>query len=136
MKILNVAISVFMLTSCNVGGENKNVQSGDSEKMISRNSISKTKKGNDIARSQASRTLEEQILGIWAVVGDENATFVISKETITYPDQNQSYRYALTNDSLYVKFDRYDDQYLVTMKGPDTLILKGDEKQVYYRFRN
>lgn len=82
-----------------------------------------------------NNSIRDKILGIWAFVGDENATFVIDKDKITYPDQNASYKYFLTNDSLHIKFDGYDGNYLVKARGADTLVLVGDEQQVYYRFK-
>jgi len=78
---------------------------------------------------------EDKILGAWAAVGDENATFVIGKGKITYPDHNASYQYVLTNDSLHIKFEGYDGNYLVKMRGSDSLVLIGDERQVFYRFK-
>ena len=93
-----------------------------------------------IAESGAQKTetdndMRDKILGIWSFVGDENATFVIAKDKITYPDKNASYKYILRNDSILIKFDGFDGNYLVKTRGADTLILKGDEEQVYYRFK-
>jgi hypothetical protein len=76
-----------------------------------------------------------RILGIWAFVGDENASFVIEKDKITYPDHNASYKYVIANDSIHIKFDGFDGNYLVRTKGMDPLVLTGDEQQVYYRFK-
>jgi hypothetical protein len=63
------------------------------------------------------------------------ATFVITKDKITYPDQNAAYKYSLVDDSMHIKFDGYDGNYLVQTKGSDTLVLVGDERQIYYRFK-
>jgi hypothetical protein len=70
-----------------------------------------------------------------AAIGEENATFVIAKDKITYPDQNATYKHALVNDSMHIKFDGYEGNYLVKTKGSDTLVLMGDEQQIYYRFK-
>lgn len=86
-------------------------------------------------KKMGSNSISDRILGIWAAIGDENATFVIDKSKITYPDQNASYEYTLVNDSMHIKFDSYDGNYLVKMKSLDTLILVGDEQQIYYRFK-
>jgi hypothetical protein len=85
--------------------------------------------------SSNSNELRPKILGIWAFVGDENATFVIENDKITYPDHNASYKYVIANDSIHIKFDGYYGNYLVTTRGVDTLVLVGDEQQVYYRFK-
>lgn len=86
-------------------------------------------------KGAVNKGIRSGILGIWAAVGDENATFVIAQDKITYPDQSASYEYTLINDSIHIKFDGYDGNYLVRKVGSDTLVLVGDEQQVYYRFK-
>ncbi len=39
------------------------------------------------------------------------------------------------NDSLKIKYDDYEGSFLIKMKGKDTLILSGDEEQVYHRIK-
>jgi hypothetical protein len=77
-----------------------------------------------------------QILGIWAFVGSENATFVIKKKEIYYVDEFTSYKYSIINDSLKIKYPDDLGAFKIKMKGLDTLILSGDEDQVYYRFND
>jgi hypothetical protein len=89
----------------------------------------------DVKKSKDTQQIVSAIFGIWAITGDENATFVITKDKITYPDQNASYNYVFKNDSLHIKFDGYDGNYLLKSRGPDTIVLIGDEKQVYHRFK-
>ena len=79
--------------------------------------------------------LKSKIEGIWAYIGEENATFVIEDSTIFYPDHGATYKYFLAGDSLKIKFDDYDGNYLVKMRGPDTLVTTGDEEHVYFRFK-
>jgi len=91
---------------------------------------------NDTSKKENTfNNLKDRIVGIWAAMGEENATFVIAKDTITYPDQNASYTYALVNDSMLIRFDGYIGRYLVKIKTSDTLILTGDDQQVYYRLK-
>jgi hypothetical protein len=89
--------------------------------------------GDTVKREVTSDRARDRILGIWVAVGEENATFVIGKDSIEYPDQNLSYKYRLIGDSMHIHYDGYDGNYSVTMKGGDTLVLTGDERQVYYR---
>lgn len=90
----------------------------------------------DTTRREASdHGLKDKMIGIWAFVGDENPSFVIDQKKITYPDQDKKYSYVLQGDSIHIKFDGYDGNYLVKTRGADTLVLKGDEEQVYYRFK-
>ena len=110
------------------GGENheKGVSAGTSIMAVK----------SDTARKKVmDNRVGDKILGIWAYAGDENATFVIAKGKITYPDQNASYKYILTGDSLRIKFPGYEGNYLVKTRGADTLVLKGEDEQVYYRFK-
>jgi hypothetical protein len=85
--------------------------------------------------SNIARPLKSRIKGIWAAVGEENATFVIKDSTIFYPDHNDTYKYSLKADSIFIRFDGFVGRYLIRMHGNDTLITRGDDKQVYYRFK-
>lgn len=87
-----------------------------------------------VSREQTSINPKDRILGVWTALGEENATFVIGPDSITYPDQNRSFRYAFTGDSLHIRFDEYEGHYSVAKIGPDTLIMMGDERQVFYRY--
>ncbi|MBS1600422.1 MAG: hypothetical protein JST75_19490 [Bacteroidetes bacterium] len=78
---------------------------------------------------------KDQILGTWAAEGQQNATFVIQKNKIFYPDQNASYKYDLSNDHIKIKYDGFDGEYIVIKQSADTLVFLGNEKQVYYRFK-
>jgi hypothetical protein len=74
------------------------------------------------------------LLGIWAAVGEENASFVIDGKKITYPDSFKSFPYFLNKDTLTIQYDDYQLKSLVRLRSPDTLIMIGDEKQLFYRF--
>ena len=82
-----------------------------------------------------STAIIEKILGIWGIVGDENASFDIQKNKFFYPESSKSYKYKIVNDSLKIKYDDYEGAFLIKMKGKDTLVLIGDEEQTYYRFK-
>jgi hypothetical protein len=86
-------------------------------------------------KDPVDKGLKDKILGLWAAVGDENATFEIGKDKITYPDQNAAYKYVVSGDSIHIRFDGFSGDYKVRKKGGDTLVFVGDEEQVYYRFK-
>jgi hypothetical protein len=90
---------------------------------------------SDKGGEEGSNGLRDEIMGTWAAAGEENATFVLEKNTIIYPDHNASYKYLLEKDSLKIKFDGYDGNYLIRKRGKDTLIMVGKEEQVFFRFR-
>jgi hypothetical protein len=75
------------------------------------------------------------ILGIWAALDDANATFVISKDSINYPDHGATYKYELDGDQLHIKFDGFVESCLVRMRGADTLLLIDRRTDVFRRFR-
>jgi hypothetical protein len=79
--------------------------------------------------------LNEKIIGTWAFVGDENPSFIIGEKTITYPDLDKIYFYSLHVDIMYIQFDGFKRDYMVRMSSADTLMLLGDDEQIYYRFR-
>jgi hypothetical protein len=89
----------------------------------------------DTTRNDAAgKGVKDKILGLWAAVGDENATFEIGKDQITYPDENAAYKYVVSGDSIHIRFDGFSGDYKVRKRGADTLVFVGDEEQVYYRF--
>jgi len=88
------------------------------------------------AQSSEPRPLKSRIKGIWANVGDENASFVIKDSTIFYPDHNSTHKYILKGDTVKIKYDGFVGRFLISMRGNDTLVMKGDEESVYYRFDN
>jgi hypothetical protein len=44
--------------------------------------------------------------------------------------------FQANDQDWYLKFDGYNGSYKIDLIGLDTLILVGDEKQVYVRFKN
>jgi len=91
--------------------------------------------GKLFAQSPNKTISKDEILGTWAAEGQQNVTFVIQKNKIVYPEQNKSYKYALENDRIKIKYDGFDGDYLVIKQSADTLVFVGNEKQVYYRFK-
>ena len=123
-------LSIF-LTDCHNGKNPPPQAGGDTIDVEKSDSLAR-----DTTRKETGdHGLKDKIIGIWAAVGDENATFVIDQKKITYPDQDKKYSYVLLGDSIHIKFDGYDGNYLVSTRGSDTLVLKGDDEQVYYRFK-
>jgi hypothetical protein len=101
----------------------------------------KKSKGTGAADYPTPDNLKEQITGYWALAGSENATFVLEKYKIFYPDQSATYRYELLSDTLKIFYGDYVGNFRVKMRGLDTLVLKTDEKgsdedQIYFRFKN
>lgn len=82
-----------------------------------------------------ARSPFEHLPGNWALLGDDNTSFVIEKKKITYPSTFKSYPYAVKGDSVKIRYDDYEGSFRVTMRGRDTLVLTGDEAQVYYRVK-
>lgn len=91
--------------------------------------------GKLFAQSPDKTISKDEILGTWAAEGQQNATFIIQKNKIVYPDQNHSYKYALENNRIKIKYDGFDGNYAVIKQSADTLVFVGNEKQVYYRFK-
>ena len=83
----------------------------------------------------SSPGLADKIQGIWGISGEETASFVIREDKIIYPEIDAGYRYSLKNDSIKIKYDEDERVFALHIQGPDTLILTGNEKQVYYRYK-
>lgn len=140
-KVLSATCFIcVILLACNSNGGNeksKVVSSADTMAKAARNDtaqhITITKDASQ--KEIVNDSIGNKILGIWALVGMENASFIIEKKKITYPETNASYKYFLVKDSMRIKFDGYDGNYLVKTRGADTLVLVGDEEQIYFRFK-
>jgi hypothetical protein len=74
--------------------------------------------------------------GVWAGTGDQNASFEIFEGAIYYPDGSKYYGYSVQRDSMKIKYDDYIAAFGISMKGTDTLIFDGPERQVFHRFKN
>jgi hypothetical protein len=85
---------------------------------------------------KAEEEVNENLKGSWSLAGEKNASFQILEKTIYFLDQPKQYKYKIQNDSLKITYDNHESAFLVSMKGSDTLIFEGDDRQVYYRSKN
>jgi hypothetical protein len=139
-KILLVIIFYFFLLSC---GDTNGTKKQDEKNSKRVNSVTKKPVtdtnaisiNTSIRAQKPSTDLATRIIGTWALIGSENASFDIEKKEINYPETFTSYKYSLVNDSIRIKYDNYTGNYLIRMRGSDTLVLIGDEEQVYFRFK-
>ncbi|OWP82740.1 hypothetical protein BWK59_14250 [Flavobacterium davisii] len=61
--------------------------------------------------------------GIW--INDDNPVFEINKDSIYYIDEDKSYKYILTDNTIKIYFDNYTYQGIVDFKNnKKTLIIK------------
>lgn len=128
-------LCVLILVSCmndNVDSNPRNEDTTLQQKDIKVDSI--VKKSEDDTSHVG--VLHKKIAGFWALVGEENVSFEINQTHFFYPEFSKSYKYLLQNDSIKIAYDGYDESYLVKLRGKDTLILAGDEEQIFYRFKN
>jgi hypothetical protein len=92
-------------------------------------------KGADSEKS--NNTTRNAVLGVWALPGDQNASFDIQKDRIIYIEDTMHYKYEIIKDSIRFDYGRYKVIYKVELKGKDTLVLTGRRDTiVYYRFKD
>ena len=138
MKKILFVMSVYVsLQSCVNNNEKQVVKTGDDSVIVATHSLKNDSSvlTEKVKSQELNSNISSKILGAWALVGSENATFVIEKQKIVYPETFTSYKYYLSKDSIKIKYDDYIGSYLIKIKGSDTLILSGDEEQVYFRFQ-
>jgi len=82
-----------------------------------------------------AKSLVDKIQGIWGMPGDETASFVIREDRIIYPEIDAGYRYYLKKDSIKIKYGEGEQVFALHIEHPDTLILTGNERRVYYRYK-
>jgi len=80
--------------------------------------------------------LTNNLQGLWGIAGDEGASFVILGNRIIYPEIEAAYRYYWKNDSMKIRYNGYEEVFSVSMRGTDTLVLTGNKKQIYVRFKS
>ena len=134
-EFLIISLATSLLSCKNSDKKNQQAESIDSMANAKHLAVADTNATKSDQIQQVSNTLANSILGIWASVGEENASFVIEKNKIEYPDTFTSYTYSLVGDSIKINYDDYVGSYFVKTIGNDTLILRGNEEQVYYRFK-
>jgi len=101
-----------------------------------RNTIDTGFRYQDETRVPANaKSLVDKIQGIWGIIGDETASFVIREDRIIYPEIDAGFRYYLKNDSIKIKYGEGEQVFAVHIENPDTLILTGNERRVYYRYK-
>jgi hypothetical protein len=111
-------------------------KAGDSELKSEQKDSQRTTTSKDRpSLKEVTDELAAGILGTWAMVGMENASFVIETNNIVYPESSASYRYSLVNDTLKIQYDDYVGSFAIKLKNKDTMLLSGTEEQVYYRFK-
>jgi hypothetical protein len=81
--------------------------------------------------------LEDSLYGIWTDGSDENATIKIKPDSIYYPDQLRSYKYALKGDSIKIYYNEYTYRARIYFV-KDTLMMdsKEDESVKFWKFKN
>jgi len=142
-QIIFFGFMFISVVSCNDVGTKSPKINDSITTNIQFDSIKKTSKEDSLYRNSDSLIkpnagVREQILGTWALVGDEvgNASFKIEKDRVFYPDLFKYYKYKIENDSFKINFVDYQAAYLFKMKGNDTLIyVSEDGEQKYYRFK-
>ncbi|MBS4042287.1 MAG: hypothetical protein KGZ59_00525 [Chitinophagaceae bacterium] len=133
-NIIRFCSIILILSACN----NAEDLTESKDAVINKHIDTVQEKIATVLNSQINQdtSLANRILGIWALIGQDNASFDIQKNKIYYPEYSKSYKYQMKKNSLTIKYDDYIDSFLVETKGSDTLILIAeDEKQVYYRFK-
>ncbi len=85
---------------------------------------------------EQAKSTSESLIGLWAVVGDENVTFDIRPDSLYYPEQFKSYKYQIKGDSVRIYYDDFNESFAVKFNGADKLTLTGEDgPQVYRRVK-
>ena len=138
-KILLFSICNYTLSCNNIKSSKQDLPISDSlnvtKQTVSRDTNSISTPIKNYKKEESKNDLKDKILGTWALIGIEDASFVIEKKKINYPETFTSYKYSIDQDSIKIKYDDYVGSYLIKFRGEDTLVLIGDEEQVYYRIK-
>ena len=128
MKKLLVLPFLFVVLSCN-----------NSPKKIenqAESAVAIGAKPDAIAVKELSA--KEELSGSWAnvdtAISNGNVIFRIDKTTFFYPEHSLSYKYKIISaDSLTIAYDDFEGRFSYSFKGPDTLMLSGEDGPGYYK---
>lgn len=75
--------------------------------------------------------VNDNLLGVWGVSINENASFRIQSDSIYYPDNFRSYKYTTKNDSIFIHYDGWIYKGIFYISN-DSLVLKTQNKENKY----
>lgn len=131
-KLLFIPLLLIML-SCNSNSTN------NKRNIIAKNDPAKkvdgTKNKQTANTTSSSSDVSKDIIGIWAINGEENPIFEINKDSIYYPEHSVSYKYKITGDSIRIKYDWGEPSFTFKLKNKDTLIIKSMGGDTVYQHR-
>lgn len=82
------------------------------------------------------RNYSDKLRGIWTDGSSENATFDIGKDSIYYVDQFASFKYALTGDTIKIKYPEWTFVGHINFL-KDTLVIKSEDGLTkYWKFKD
>lgn len=134
MKTITILSFCAVLFSCN-GSKQTGAQSDDSTALLASDMMAPTSAVQKVSLAAASDNNAVDPSGTWIAVGKENAAMVIdkSKQEVYYPDSSETCKYKMEGDSINIKYKDYTRRFLLKMRGEDTLVFTGDDRQVFYR---
>lgn len=75
--------------------------------------------------------------GTWAMKGSHRISFILTRDSLFYPQRVGAYKYKATPDSIHFYMDGYVNDFAWEMHGKDTLEMRVDSAQgfLYYRVK-
>lgn len=112
-KIIFIILIFTILSNCQNNNNNKKQQKFD--KLFITDSID-----------------ENRMYGTW--IG-QDILFIIKKDTIFYPDRNESYRHTIKEDSVFTDFNGFifKAKYIINK---DTMIEYSEDTSIYIRIKH
>jgi hypothetical protein len=134
-KLLFIPLLLIML-SCNSNSTDSKQNKRDATaKNDPAKNIDGIKNKQTVNTTSSSGDVSKDIIGIWAINGEENPIFEINKDSIYYPEHFVSYKYKITGDSIRIKYDWGEPSFAFKLKSKDTLIIKGIGGDTVYQHR-
>jgi hypothetical protein len=127
---------ITLLINHVVGAPDKGTSIGEMMKIIHDEGVWDRLNTNPASIPRNSPNIEAFLQGTWTKPDDTTASLKIMEDTILYFDHSQKLPYRLNHDSLKITSNHNELVYPVKMRGNDTLIFDGPEKQTYYRYYN
>jgi hypothetical protein len=102
------------------------------------NQMHPTNNGISIQKEIASKTTKtpvsvqknHNIVGLWKIEGDDNPIFEISKDSIFYIDQGETFQYSISRDSIIIYYSDWIYKGLLKVQQDKNVITISDGNNI------
>src|SRR4051812_34083639 len=112
------------MLSCNSNSSNSTTGQQAKQKSVSLKSTTRIYGGKKDSVTGQEKQIDKvdeddifkKLIGTWTLKEGKNAIFEISKSTFYYPEHSMSYKYTIVGDSIKIKYDDFEGNFLLNLR--------------------